>query len=127
MSLEAKTKKKKMVTIFHFPAKPGEIKWIESLLQTPIDDYRKNAVGLILAPYLLNIKKLSYDDAFSIIKEWLNKCSSVRTLDSNFNFRIKYALNNVIKNGYLPMKLDTLRIKKKSLYDILKPKDNKNT
>ena len=52
-------------------AKPGEIKWIEKLLQTPIDDYRKNAVALILAPYLVNIKKLSYDDAFSIITEWL--------------------------------------------------------
>ncbi len=108
-------------------AKLGEIKWIDKLLQTPIHDYRKNAVALILAPYLLNIKKLSYDDAFSIINEWLNKCSSVRPLDSNFNFRIKYDLNKVIKNGYLPMKLDTLRIKKKSLYDILKPKGNKNT
>ena len=109
------------------PAKPGEIKWIEKLLQTPLDDYRKNAVALILAPYLINIKKLSYDDAFSIINEWLNKCNSVRRLDSNFNFKIKHALTNVIKNGYPPMKLYTLRIKKKSLYDIFKPIDNKNT
>jgi hypothetical protein len=31
--------------------------WIEKLLETPIDDYRKNAVSLILAPYLVNIKK----------------------------------------------------------------------
>ena len=28
------------------------IPWIEKLLQTPIEDYRKNAVSLILAPYL---------------------------------------------------------------------------
>ncbi|MFL6364896.1 MAG: hypothetical protein ACJ719_06790 [Nitrososphaeraceae archaeon] len=33
------------------------IPWIEKLLQTPIDDYRKNAVNLILAPYLINVKK----------------------------------------------------------------------
>jgi hypothetical protein len=32
------------------------ISWIEKLLQTPIDDYRKNAVNLILAPYLINVK-----------------------------------------------------------------------
>ena len=107
-------------------AKPGEIKWIEDLLQTPIDDHRKNAVALILAPYLVNIKKLSYANAFSRINEWLYKCNSVRILDSNFNYRIKYALDNVIKNGYLPMKLDTLRVKKKSLYDILKPTGKKN-
>ena len=37
----------------------NSIAWI--LLQTPIDDYRKNAVSLILAPYFINIKKLSYD------------------------------------------------------------------
>lgn len=103
------------------------IEWIERLLQIPIDDYRKNTVALILAPYLVNIKKVSYDDAFSMIKEWLDKCNSVRKLDSNFNYKIKYALDNVIKNRYLPMKLDTLKIKKKSLYDILKPTSNKNT
>lgn len=106
--------------------KPGEIKWIEVLLQTPIEDYRKNAVSLILAPYLINIKKLSYGDAFSIIKEWLNKCNSVGKLDFTFNFRIKYSLDNAIKTGYLPMKLDTLRIKNKNLYNILKSTDNKN-
>jgi hypothetical protein len=27
------------------------ISWIETLLETPIEDYRKNAIGLILAPY----------------------------------------------------------------------------
>ena len=49
------------------------IPWIEKLLQTPIDDYRKNAVSLILAPYLINIKKLSYDHALNIINSWLRK------------------------------------------------------
>jgi Primase X len=43
------------------------ISWIEKLLETPIDDYRKNAVNLILAPYLINVKKLSYDTALTII------------------------------------------------------------
>ncbi|MFL6317261.1 MAG: hypothetical protein ACJ71K_19095 [Nitrososphaeraceae archaeon] len=41
-------------------------------MQTPIEDYRKNAVNLILAPYLINIKKLSYEDALNIINNWLN-------------------------------------------------------
>ena len=40
--------------------KSNSISWIETLLQTPVDDYRKNAIGLILAPYLINIKKLPY-------------------------------------------------------------------
>ena len=49
------------------------ISWIEKLLQTPIDDYRKTTVNLILAPYLINIKKVSYEDALNIIDKWLSK------------------------------------------------------
>jgi hypothetical protein len=95
------------------------IPWIELLLETPIEDYRKNALSLILAPYLINIKKLSYDDAFNIIKDWLDKCDSIKRLDSNFNYRIKYALENSIKKGYLPMKFETLKEKNRALYDSL--------
>ena len=97
----------------------NDIKWIELLLETPIPDYRKNAISLILAPYLINVKKLTYDDAFNIIKDWLNKCDSIKRLDSNFNYRIKYALENSIKRGYLPMKLETLKEKNIALYDSL--------
>ena len=95
------------------------IPWIELLLETPIEDYRKNAISLILAPYLINVKKLSYDDAFNMITDWLNKCDLIKRLDSNFNYRIKYALENTIKKGYLPMKLETLKEKNRALYDSL--------
>jgi len=50
------------------------IPWIEKLLDTPIDDYRKNAISLILAPYLINVRKVSYDVALNIINSWLSKC-----------------------------------------------------
>jgi Primase X len=97
----------------------NSIRWIERLLQTPIEDYRKNAVSLILAPYLINIKKMSVIDAFSIIEEWLNKCTSLRALDSNFNYRVKYAVDTAVDSGIPPMKLDTLKQKNSRLYDKL--------
>lgn len=82
------------------------IPWIEKLLQTPIEDHRKNTVALILAPYLVNIKKLAYAESYNIIKGWLDKCNSLRRLDSDFssNYRIKHALENAIKTGYKPMR-----------------------
>jgi hypothetical protein len=46
----------KTQTKTHYTFCGDTIPWIEKLLQTPIDDYRKNAVSLILAPYLINIK-----------------------------------------------------------------------
>jgi hypothetical protein len=73
------------------------ISWIEKLLQTQIDDYRKNAVSLILSPYLINIKKLSYDDALNVINSWLNKCDQSRRLDSNLSYVTKYMLKESIK------------------------------
>jgi Primase X len=97
----------------------SNILWIEKLLQTPIEDYRKNAVSLIIAPYLINIKKLSYDDALNAINSWLNRCGKLRRLDYGSGYRVKYALESSIKNGYKPLKFESLKPKNKILYDIL--------
>jgi Primase X len=75
------------------------IPWIEKLLETPIDDYRKNAVNLILAPYLINVRKVSYDVALNIINSWLGKCGELRQLDQDFNYMVRYALKYCAKNG----------------------------
>jgi hypothetical protein len=39
------------------------IRWIDSLLETPIEDHRKYAVWRILAPYLIDVRKLFYEEA----------------------------------------------------------------
>ena len=52
--------------------------WIETFLNIPIHDYRKYALRLIVAPYLTNIKRLSYDEAFTVVKQWLDLCSKKR-------------------------------------------------
>jgi Primase X len=97
----------------------NSIRWIDRLLQTPIEDYRKNTVSLILAPYLINIKKMSVLDALRTIEDWLNKCASLRILDSNFNYRVKYAVDTAVDSGIPPMKFDTLKHKNRLLYDKL--------
>ena len=95
------------------------IEWIERLLQTPIDDYRKNASSLILASYLVNIKKLSYNNAYITIRQWLTKCNDIRKLDFNVDYLVRCALNNSAKSGFKPMKFNTLRYRNRKLYDIL--------
>ena len=86
------------------------------------EDCRKIIVDLILAPYLINIKKLSYDKSYQIIKEWLDKCNSLEKLDSisNFDYRISYALKNAMNKGIGAMsqkkiKTDTNYIKLRKL------------
>ncbi|MGI0051132.1 MAG: DNA primase noncatalytic subunit PriX, partial [Nitrososphaeraceae archaeon] len=84
------------------------ILWIEKLLKTSISDFRKNATNLILAPYLVNIKKLSYQQSFDILTDWLQKCNSFNKLDFNPDYLVKYALTTAIQKRIPPMKLVTL-------------------
>ncbi len=97
----------------------NHIEWIEEkILLYPFPDCRKIIVDLILAPYLINIKKLSYQESFQIIKDWLvDKCNSLKKLDnySNFvNYRIHHALKTAASKGIGPMSL--YRIKNDSRY-----------
>ena len=99
--------------------KVNSIRWIEALLQTPIGDYRKNAMPLILAPYMVNIRKLSYGESFPILKNWLMKCGELRPLDFDFDYMIKNSLNTAIRKQRLPMRLGTLKEKNRELYDLI--------
>jgi len=92
--------------------------WIDkTILANPFPDYRKIIVDLILAPYLINIKKMSYEKSYQVIREWLDKCNSLQKLDnySNFvNYRIHSALKTAASKGIGPMSL--YKIKTDSRY-----------
>ena len=83
--------------------------WIEKLLEHPIPDVRQRAVGLILAPYLVNVKKLDVEDAYKIIQDYINRCrtleSSTRITDSQIMYYCKYAK----QKGTKPMSLAKAR------------------
>ena len=99
-------------------AHSNKIWWIERLLQTPLSDYRKFAVWCILAPYLINIRKCSTDEASKIIKDWLDKCSQLRRLDFNAYHVIKYNIDSAKRNGYLPGSLEKLKAENPYLYSV---------
>jgi hypothetical protein len=102
----------------------SNIFWIEKLLNTAIPDFRKNATNLILAPYLVNVKKLSYQQSFNILTDWLQKCNSLRTLDFKPECLVKSALSIAIQKGIPPMKLVTLKDRNLELYNILHKQNN---
>ena len=97
----------------------NSIEWIDLLLKTPIADYRKNAISLILAPYLITKRQLQPVEATNQIKDWLEECSKLRRLDFNANYRISAAINNIQRNQIRPMRLDTLKARNPELYDLL--------
>lgn len=98
---------------------PKTILWIEKLLQTPLDDYRKFVVWRILSPYLINIRKYSADESYEVIKNWLDKCNQLRSLDFNPNYTIKNNIKSATRSGYLPISLRKLKADNAYLYNVL--------
>ena len=93
--------------------------WVEKLLQTPLQDHRKFAIWRVLVPYLINIRKCSADEAYNIIYKWLDRCSSLRRLEFNPNYMIKYDINSAKRNGYLSISLEKLKTENAYLYNVL--------
>jgi hypothetical protein len=94
-----------------------KIDWIEKLLQTPIEDYRKDCLWRIIGPYLLNVRKLSESQAAKMMEEWLEKCDEIRKLD----FEPKTKIYSIIKGnkGYQPISYSKLEYENKNLYKII--------
>jgi len=90
------------------------IGWIEKLLDTPLDDYRKFCIWRVFAPYLINVKRMSRSDAFNTIKSWLDKCSSVSRLNFNPTQKIDEEFNRV--GSYYPVSRIKLEQENNSLY-----------
>ncbi|HET7643454.1 MAG TPA: hypothetical protein VFK40_08095 [Nitrososphaeraceae archaeon] len=98
--------------------KNQSIEWIDKLLKTPITDFRKSCLSLILAPYVVNIK-LSYQESFDILIGWLHICDSIRKLDFNPFYLVNTAIKTAIQKRIPPMKQTTLKNKNLELYHIL--------
>lgn len=94
-----------------------KIKWIEKLLDTPIDDHRYFCLWHILIPYLKNIKRLSENDIISILTEWLYKCNKLNKVKWRYPQKIKEQLGN--DKGYLPISLENLKEENIELYKLI--------
>jgi hypothetical protein len=68
----------------------------------------------------MNVRKLSFDEAFTIIQRWLDKCGAdKRKLDFDSKYLVRYNLKYAAKKGSKPLKLETLKERNRELYDIL--------
>ena len=95
------------------------IKWIEKgILEHPLPDHRKYVIWRILSPYLLNVRKLPKEEAYSTMKDWLDKCDKLEKLNFNPKIKIKDGLRGASK-GYFPISMEKLKEENKVLYDLI--------
>ena len=71
-----------------------------------------------VAPYLINIRRLSHEDAVGIIRNWLDKCVKLKPL-VGVNDRIMVDLNAAAKIGYLPIAFSDLKTENRELANIV--------
>ncbi len=79
--------------------------WVERLLARPIPDVRHRTVNLILAPYLVNVRRLKEEEAAEIIVNYIERC---KELDPNTRITpsyIKYQCHYAKEKGLRTLSL----------------------
>jgi Primase X len=116
---QEKKNAKFQMTVSKSQERTNTIKWIEKgILEHPLLDHRKYIIWRILSPYLLNIKKLPKEEAYSVMKEWLDNCDKIEKLSFNPKIKIKDGLKGASK-GYFPISLEKLKEENRPLYYVV--------
>ena len=80
-------------------------------------------IDLVLAPFLIVIRGLSFDESYSVIKDWIIRCNSVEMLKPSieyFDSKIKSAINNSIQSKIPPILQENMKKKYPDWYKHLK-------
>ncbi len=91
----------------------GQYRYIERILQSPIMDGRHRILWLILPPYLINVKKVSDDEAFETIMKYMQKCG---WHEVNAERLVRYNINRAKRIGLKPPRLERLAETNPGLY-----------
>jgi hypothetical protein len=91
----------------------GQYRYIEKILESPIMDGRHRILWLILPPYLINVKKVSDEEAFETIMKYMQKCGWHET---NGERLVRYNINRAKRIGLKPPRLERLAETNPGLY-----------
>lgn len=79
--------------------------WVEKLLGVPIPDFRHRVVNLILAPYFVNVKKYSEEQAVAAIMDYIQKCKQINPQTKITEQYVKYQCSYAKKRALRPYSL----------------------
>jgi len=89
--------------------------YVEDLLKHPVSDGRHRLVWLVLAPYLVNVKKVDNDEAIDRIRAFVSVAGETRDMRRFVEYNVKRAR----RNGLLPPTLSTLKNEHPDLFWLL--------
>lgn len=89
--------------------------YVDGLLEHPVSDGRHRLVWMVLAPYLVNVKKLEEEEAIEKIRAFV----SVAGETADMRRFVEYNVRRARRNGLLPPTLSTLKSEHPDLYALL--------
>ncbi len=92
--------------------------YVEDLLKHPVSDGRHRLVWLVLAPYLVNVKRLEDEEAIGKIRAFV----AVAGETSGLKRFVEYNVRRARRNGLLPPTFSTLKTEHPDIYALL-PKE----
>ncbi len=91
--------------------------YVEELLKHPVSDGRHRLVWLVLAPYLVNVKKLGDEEAIDRMRAFVSVAGETRDMKRFIEYNVRRAR----RNGLMPPTFSTLRHEHPDLYSLLPP------
>jgi Primase X len=92
--------------------------YVEELLKHPVSDGRHRLIWLVLAPYLVNVKKVDDEEAIDRIRAFVAVAGETRDLRRFVEYNVRRAR----RNGLLPPTYSNLRAEHPDVYGLL-PKE----
>lgn len=93
--------------------------YIDKLIQTPLNDFRKRGIDQLLAPYLITVKRMSDEAAGNLMINWLLQCDRLRPLDFDADYRVRSKIMDVRATGFLPLGEEKFRAEAGELFELL--------
>jgi hypothetical protein len=100
----------------HAPT-PDGYRWVEKLLARPVADGRHRLTWLVLAPYLVNVKKLTRTEAIATITEYIDRCKAVKDTDAEKT--IEGFVDHAISAKLNPISLSRIKTQYPALYSLI--------
>jgi hypothetical protein len=100
--------------------KPRRYEWVEKIIEKGLPDGRKRFILYVLSAYLVNVKRLSEEEAMQVVQEFLeNSCRNHNNCGKVYESFIRGDLQRVRSKGLKPVNLEKLKEKDPELYSLI--------
>ena len=102
------------------PGRRAHYTWIERIIESGVPDGRARLILYVISRYLVNVKRLSVEEAHEIIKLFIQaSCEKHNQCSKIYDSWIRNVLVHVKEGGWKPWSLERIKTNDPELYQII--------